>query len=128
MKLLFDYMWAILWLFLMFFLFLWPTSGDSGFSFFEGFDKLVHCGVFFVFTVFLLSGAVHQYNKRVAKLKASLIIFLIGGFIAFLTEGAQLYLTTSRQADWWDIFADMVGVSMALFSYLVLYNNRQSYI
>src|SRR5699024_12332435 len=112
MRKIFGYKWAILWAVLMLSLFLWPSPSAGGFTFFEGFDKIVHCGLFFVFAALLLHGKVRSSKTKVRKFKTGVSVLMIGALFAFLTEGAQL-LTDSRSADWWDIFADMVGTSMA---------------
>lgn len=109
----------------MFTLFLWPTGASKGPSLFPGFDKLAHCGLFFVFSVSIFRALIDMTDRRVPKFTASFQVFSVGVLFAFLTEGAQLFLTDSRSADWWDIFADIVGVGMAVFSFLLLYKNKR---
>lgn len=75
----------------------------------------------------MLFGRLVDTKRRATKIKTLIIVFFIASFFAFFTEGAQLYLTASRQADWWDIFADYVGIGMALLSYLLFYNRRFQY-
>jgi VanZ family protein len=55
------------------------------------------------------------------------LTLLITTFFAFGTEGLQLYLSSDREADWWDIFADYVGIGMGVFSYLLLHQRRFNY-
>jgi VanZ family protein len=92
--------------------------------FFEGFDKVVHLGLFFVLTVFLFNGRsmkLKTYKYHVSTvIKIILSTFLFGGFIELL----QLEFFTYRSAEWWDIFADMTGVCMAIFSYILLHKKR----
>lgn len=121
---LFNYIWAIVWGGLMLLLMGMPSDNMPGTSYFEGFDKMAHCGFFFVFTVLLLTGSIVQSKGRASKIKTILITLLITSFFAFGTEALQYYLTTGRQADWWDIFADYVGIGMALFSYMLFHRKR----
>ena len=93
-------------------------------TFFEGFDKLAHTGFFFVLTVFLFYGKIRQqrsYSYRFITIVKILIITLsLGIFIEVL----QLKVFTYRSAEWWDLFADMTGVGMGVFSYIFLHRTR----
>jgi VanZ family protein len=99
-----------------------PDTHGSSF-FFEGFDKLVHLGFFFVLTVLMFNGKItyqHNYNYNVLTiLKIILLTFAIGGGIELL----QYKFFTYRSAEWWDLGADMLGVSMAVFSYVLLHKS-----
>lgn len=102
-----------------------PLNTDNvGFKFFEGFDKLAHTGFFFVLTVFLFYGKIRQqasYSYR------PLTILKILGITLFLGAGIeilQLEVFTYRSAEWWDLFADMTGVGMGIFSYIFLHRVR----
>lgn len=92
--------------------------------FFEGFDKVVHLGLFFVLTLFIFDGRSQElktYRYRISTLlKIAIITFVFGGFIELL----QWKIFTYRSGDWWDLFADMTGVAMALFSYIILHKKR----
>jgi VanZ family protein len=92
--------------------------------FFEGFDKVVHLGLFFVLTVFLLNGRSMKsktYRYHISTLlKIVVFTFLFGGLIELL----QWKYFTYRSAEWWDIFADMTGVCMAIFSYILLHKKH----
>lgn len=92
--------------------------------FFEGFDKLVHTGFFFVFTVLLFYGKIRQqrsYQYRILTvIKILIVATLLGGGIELL----QWKVFTYRSADWWDLFADLTGVGMGVFSYIVLHRIR----
>lgn len=97
------------------------SFGDVGKSniFFPGFDKLVHCGLFFVLTVFISNGNIRQSGALnftiVAALKAFIIAIVFGGLIELL----QLYIFTWRSGEWNDLFADSVGAGMGVFSVLI---------
>jgi VanZ family protein len=89
--------------------------GHSHF-FFVGFDKIVHCGLFFVFVIFYSSELMRQQNTRLLSYKylalAGIVGILFGGTIELL----QLAVFTWRNGEWNDLFADTIGVSMAVFS------------
>lgn len=86
--------------------------------FFEGFDKVVHLGLFFVLTVSLFNGRSRElktYNYKILTLfKIVVLTFLMGGLIELLQWKFFIY----RSGEWWDLFADMTGVGMAMFSYI----------
>lgn len=87
---------------------------------FPGIDKLAHTGTFFVLTILLYWEYTVKHRHLVkkwvvlTKVGSSTIIF------AGITELAQLYLSPSRTADFWDIFADVMGIGMASFAFLLL--------
>ncbi len=87
--------------------------------FFPGFDKLVHCGFFFVFVVFFSNATIKQHNYPFLPFKYALIIvtaaILFGGGIELL----QAYVFTWRDGSWDDLFADTVGILMGMYSVLV---------
>lgn len=119
-----SYSWAFIWSIIMLILLVAPSSAAPSVALFPGFDKLVHCGIFFVFTTFLLKGSIVHAKPRESKWKTIIISLIISVVFAFGTEALQLYLTSSRNGDWWDVFADLVGSGMALFSYMLLYRKR----
>lgn len=86
--------------------------------FFPGFDKMVHCGFFFMFVVLAGNGLIRQ-NKGISIPVIFLIAF-VGVFFGALIEILQLYIFTWRDGNWADLFADTIGVGMATFSILVL--------
>lgn len=123
MRFILSYSWAILWGIILVFLMLRsPSEGDP--KFFEGFDKLAHCGSFFLLTALILFGGVSKSKGTIRKYRFGFVVLLITVVFAFLTEAAQFYFTRMRQAEWWDIFADAVGIGMALFAYLLFYRKR----
>ena len=87
--------------------------------FFAGFDKLVHCGLFFVLTIFLGTGIARanalQKLTYIQLFLSLLIPFLFGGLIELL----QAYVFTWRSGEWGDLFADSVGTGMAVFGILI---------
>lgn len=97
-----------------------PDTEGEGF-FFIGFDKMTHLGFFFVLSVLLFYGKIkyqHSFGFRTLTIfKIILINILIGGGIELL----QWKVFTYRSAEWWDFGCDMIGASMALFSYILLH-------
>jgi VanZ family protein len=88
---------------------------------FEGLDKLVHTGFFFVLTVLLFYGKIRQqgsYSFRIFTIVKILIITAsLGGGIELL----QWKVFTYRSAELWDFVTDMVGVGMGIFGYIFLH-------
>ena len=86
--------------------------------FFEGFDKLVHCGLFFVFTSLVNYGIIRQIGKLtfITAVKVLVTAIVFGALIEIL----QLFWFTWRSGEWNDLFADTVGTSMAIFSSLLI--------
>lgn len=115
---------AILWAIIVLILCDLPPSSFKKAPAFEGIDKLVHTGFFFVLTVLLFFGKIrqqHSYSYRILTIvKIILVTSLFGAGIEFL----QWKVFTYRSADWWDLFADMTGVGMGVFSYVLLHRTN----
>ncbi len=113
---------ALLWALVIFILCDLPTNDlPSSEHFFEGFDKIVHLGFFFVLTVFLFYGKIRQQNSYEYRIMTIIKILLINITLGGGIELLQWKVFTYRSADWWDFFADMVGLGMGVFSYLLLH-------
>jgi VanZ family protein len=91
---------------------------SSSHLFFPGFDKLVHCGFFFVFTVLMTNGVIRQHEEL--NIWHNFGIVLTGVIFGGLIELLQLTVFTWRDGDWGDLFADTVGIGMAAFCILVI--------
>jgi len=124
MKYLKQYCWSILWGILMLALMLAPSKDLDAAPSFPGFDKLAHCGTFFVLTTLLYWESSVKHNYQLRKWVAILKIVLCTVIFAGATELAQRYFSPSRTADWWDFFADLVGIGMASFAFLLLFKKR----
>lgn len=86
--------------------------------FFAGFDKLVHCGLFFVFNILLMHGMLRlKRNLNWLSIVQALVITIAFGA---LIELLQLYIFTWRSGDWNDLFADSIGAGMATFGSLMM--------
>lgn len=88
--------------------------------FFPGFDKLVHCGFFFVLVIFWCKGILRQQNIRHLTYKS--LGFVLGLSILYggIIEILQLTIFTWRSAELGDLFADIVGACMAIFSVVII--------
>lgn len=109
----------------MFVMMILPSQDLTPTPKFEGFDKLAHCGTFFVLTILLFWQNLSKNNFRVSKWLSVLKITTSTVIFAGITELAQLYASTGRMADVWDFFADVMGIGMATFAYIVLYKKRK---
>lgn len=125
MNYLLSYIWAILWALIICVLLLMPSNNFGGVPRFEGIDKLVHLGVFFVQAILLYWEATLKSKRLVRKWVTVFKVVITTGVFACLTEVAQMYLTNTRSADPWDVFADLLGVGMATFAYVLLYKGEK---
>jgi VanZ family protein len=96
-------------------------TGDVGKSsiFFPGFDKLVHCGFFFVTVVLWCNGLIRQQSPVILSYKQLIIITVISILYGGVIELLQLTIFTWRSGEWNDFFADAVGASMGAFSVIL---------
>ncbi|WP_342330386.1 VanZ family protein [Pedobacter sp. FW305-3-2-15-E-R2A2] len=118
--------WAIVWTVVILILcnIEMPVSTNGTGFFFEGFDKMVHLGFFFVLTILLFYGRInytHNYSFRSLTIfKIILITAALGGGIELL----QWKVFTYRSAEWWDFTCDMGGVFMGVFSFILLHKSH----
>jgi VanZ family protein len=97
------------------------SIGESS-LFFAGFDKLVHCGLFFVLTVFISYGFIRQNGQGRFTFINGVLIGLIAIAYGGIIELLQLFVFTWRGHEWSDLFADSVGAGMAVFSAWLILN------
>lgn len=110
---------AILWALFIFTMCTIKLSDEgNSYLFFPGFDKLVHCGFFFVMVVFCCYGLIRRsgFISYGAVIIIMFISILYGGIIELL----QNYVFTWRDGDWSDLFSDSVGAAMAAFGVSVV--------
>ena len=121
MKFFLRYYWPIiLWALFVFTLCAIPLNEVSPSPiFFPGFDKLVHCGFFFVFTVLYAYGLIRQHNLVVFAYNYAITVLLIALLYGGGIEILQATVFTWRDGDWNDFFADTIGTCMGIFSVLV---------
>jgi len=121
-----QYIWSLLWGIVMIMLLLAPSDSLNHTPTFPGFDKLAHTGTFFVLTTLLYGEYVIKHHYSIKKWIAGLKVVGSTVIFACMTELAQQYLSPTRTADFWDIFADVLGIGMATFSFLFLFKKPTS--
>jgi len=113
--------WAFLWAMVVVLFCIAPQSDFQELPRFEGIDKLVHTGFFFVFTVLMYYGAIRRSNIFGCSMAVHFYVLLFACLFALFTEFLQWKFFTYRSADIWDLFADLVGIGMGMFAYLTFY-------
>lgn len=94
------------------------SAGKSHF-FFPGFDKLVHCGFFFMLVVLIGNSYIRKNGPDNLWFTPAFVIIIIAVLYGGVIELLQLWVFTWRGAEWADLFADTVGAGMGMFSILV---------
>ena len=113
---------AIIWAILVLILCDMPIGeSPGGIAWFEGFDKLVHTGFFFVLTVLLFHGKIRQQGSYSFRIITIVKILLVTVSLGAGIELLQWKVFTYRSAELWDLFTDMVGVGMGIFGYIFLH-------
>ncbi len=97
---------------------------SKGFVFFDGFDKIVHLGLFFVLTVLIFNGLIRQLTNYLFKFSTIITIGFVTSLFGGLIEVIQWQFFSYRSGDWWDLFADTIGIAMAIFSFLLMSNKN----
>lgn len=77
------------------------------------FDKLVHTGIFFVFSFLLMRGFYLQYKSVFLRSNYVLIAIAVGIVFGLITELWQGIINTERMADVYDFIADSAGSIIA---------------
>lgn len=119
-----HYIWAFLWAVIVLVLISMPGENTPDVPRFEGIDKLVHTGFFFVFTILLFHGTIKRSRTTRPSWESMLKVVFVSFFFAALTEYIQLEIFTHRSADLWDLFADAVGTGMGVFAYLIFHHKQ----
>jgi VanZ family protein len=114
---------AILWaLFILIICSIPLGSVGESHLFFPGFDKLVHCGLFFVLSVLYCTGSIRKWDTRSVRIeiavKNTIVLLSYGALIEYL----QLRLFTWRSGDWNDLLCDAIGGCMGIFAVLLTSN------
>ncbi|MGE0078400.1 MAG: VanZ family protein [Bacteroidales bacterium] len=117
---------SILWALVILILCGAPSSGfpKIGFLNIPHLDKIVHFGLYFIFTLLLVS----EHNPLRCKqnvTKQSLIVgFSVAVIYGLLIEMLQWLVFTSRSAEFFDFLANTVGATLAILVYRLV--NRYS--
>ena len=91
-------------------------------SFFPGFDKLVHCGLFAVLAVLYCEGSIRRWNTKTIRIEIAIKNTIVLISYGALIEMLQKYVFTWRSGEWNDLFADTVGACLGIFSVLITAN------
>ena len=116
-----QYVGSLIWGIIMIILLLMPSSSIDHTPTFSGLDKLAHTGTFFILTTLLYREYIKKHGRATKKWIAILKVVACTVIFAGITELAQHYLSSSRTADIWDIFADVLGIAMATCSFLFFF-------
>jgi VanZ family protein len=84
-------------------------------------DKIVHSGMYFVFTLTLI----FENRSLLTNVKNYLILATIPIFFGTLIEFLQTLLTRTRTGDFFDVCFNVVGVILAIFVW-VLFKKRRN--
>ncbi|MCO5936540.1 VanZ family protein [Mucilaginibacter sp. RB4R14] len=90
--------------------------------FFEGFDKLVHCGLFFVLSILYCAGSIRKWNTRSIRIEIAMKNTVVLISYGALIEVLQTRIFTWRSGDWNDLLADAIGGCMGVFGVLIISN------
>ncbi len=111
---------AILWaLFVLVICSVHLDSVDKSPLFFEGFDKLTHCGLFFTLIVLVCFGVIRQQKPKRLTYTGMFIIWTVSIIFGGLIEILQVSIFTWRTGDWNDLFCDVLGACMGVFSVML---------
>ena len=88
--------------------------------FFPGFDKLVHCGLFFVLAALMSSGIIRVNSRHNLTAGQQFLSLLIPVAFGGLIEILQAYVFIWRSGEWADLFSDAVGAGMAVFGVILI--------
>lgn len=90
--------------------------------FFPGFDKLVHCGLFFVLSVLYCYGSIRKWQTRSIRIEIAMKNTVVLISYGALIEALQSTVFTWRSGDWNDLLADTIGACMGIFGVLLTSN------
>lgn len=123
-----PYVWVLLWAVVVLVLCLTPAEnmGVDRVALFPGADKLVHTGFFFVFSVLLYDASIRTRGTAGPSFVILLRVILFSVLFALLTEFLQWKIFTYRTAEIWDLAANMVGIGMGTFAYLMLHHPKDT--
>lgn len=88
----------------------------------ENSDKIVHFVAHFLLTILWFLTFTYRFNTK--KNKALLQAFVFSLCFGIIVEVLQDYLTTTRQADINDIFANISGAILGLVTIVLLYKKQ----
>ncbi len=104
-----------------------PSSGLPSIKI-PGIDKIMHLGLFAVFATLLLTETNVLRVQQKVKRKHQWLSFLLASTYGGLIELMQQYVFTSRGADRFDFYADIVGAVIAVVIYPLINRTLKGYI
>lgn len=87
--------------------------------FFVGFDKVTHCGLFFVLTIFWCNGIIRKQKVKFLSYTSAAIVTVCSIAYGGLIEILQMTIFTWRSGEWGDFASDAIGACMAAFSIVI---------
>ncbi len=118
------YIWVFLWAIFVLVLCTMPPGDVPDFDAGKGMDKLAHAGFFFVFCTLLYRALDRTAKGKRSPLANTLWVSTAGVVFALFTEFLQWKVFTYRTAEIGDLYADCVGIGMAIFAYFCLRKSR----
>ena len=88
-------------------------------------DKVIHGVMYFLLTASLIYFLIHLFHTF-KSWKIYLVAIASPIIYGFLMELLQYLLTTTRNAEFWDFFANTVGVLTAFLVSLVYFNYKET--
>ncbi|MCX6332896.1 MAG: VanZ family protein [Bacteroidia bacterium] len=82
---------------------------------FSGFDKIVHCIMYFV----LMSVLIYENRKSVARIPGIFLLGLIPFFFGLILELLQSWITTTRTGSIYDLLFNLAGILFAIVFFLL---------
>ncbi len=86
----------------------------------ENLDKVIHITLFFMFSFSAIIGFIKQSQFPRLHFDAVKYVIGFGVFLTVLTETIQHFLIPRRSFDLFDIFADFVGIAVALGLFMLV--------
>jgi VanZ family protein len=114
---------AILWALFILVICSVPMGGiGSSHLFFPGFDKVTHCGLFFVLAVLYCYGSIRKFKTRELRIEIAMKNTIVLISYGALIEMLQMYVFTWRSGETADLVCDTIGACMGIFGVLVTSN------
>lgn len=85
------------------------------------FDKFVHVGGYFVLNLSWLLA----FQTKIKTLKPAILISCLVFVYGIVIEVLQAVLTNYRQADFYDMLANLLGISIALFIFMLVFKKTE---
>ncbi len=87
-------------------------------------DKLLHIGIFAIFSVLVLYGYREQYLLANKRYRLIILTLSIGIIFGLLTEVLQYYVFIGRHGSLFDFLADSLGVVVGCWAFDILFRKK----